>query len=127
VEVVLAYKGAIFGSLMVYIYPPLMFAALSAPGAAPPCRPSPFKSPRSLLRSAEATQPMLSDTNGAPAPHKPGVQAEAPPKGTERIGRVIVFMLSSRRHRLCAVLFVWGCVSSVLGVGMTIKKQVSGG
>ena len=56
-----------------------------------------------------------------------GVQAEAPPKGTERIGRVIVFMLSSRRHRLCAVLFVWGCVSSVLGVGMTIKKQVSGG
>jgi len=105
-----------------------MFAALSAPGAAPPCRPSPFKSPRAMLRSAEAAQPMLGGAdapNGANGGTPSGVQAEAPPKATERCGRVLLFMLSSRRHRLCAVLFCWGVVSSLLGVGMTIKKQVT--
>ena len=135
VEVVLAYKGGIFGSLLVYVWPATMYMALAEqrrrrPPAAPrgeadggsgdgnasvavPTATRQLNA--SLLEGAEAGGTgERSAADGAAAPTKPAVVS---------IGSVLLAMLKGR-YACPTLLLVWGVTSGCLGVGVTVYKQL---
>jgi hypothetical protein len=129
VEVVLAYKGAILGSLLVYILPPLMYVALCcqqqqqhASRCASMDGPAPAHATPSLDNPGAV--PLLGDQGADLQPR--GAQHETPPPAVapSRPGAVVVSMLTSHTHMGPALLFLWGVVSGVLGLAITIDKQL---
>ena len=120
VEVVLAYKGAIFGSLMVYIFPALMHASLAAQGVTPLSVQggADVYKPTGRAVAPSASSSMAEPLVDGAAPPSDGVGAPPP-----SVPRVVAALLFSRRHLPCSVLFVWGSVSSVLGVTITVLHQ----
>ena len=110
VETVLAYKGAIFGSLMVYILPAMMYTALimqRAQSSGPLCDAEP------ALMSADGHNP-------------PDASIIARKRTPVRARDAVVCMLTTGGHLGPALLFVWGVVTGVLGVAVTIDKQLVG-
>ena len=103
VEVVLAYKGAIFGSLLVYVWPAVMHSALVEQ-----------RTDHGLL-SAEG---LLPDSLSAVQTDFPA-RASKPP--TPR--KVLMAMMTTRRHLGPLLLLVWGVVTGTLGVAETVRKQ----
>ena len=150
VEVVLAYKGAIFGSLMVYIWPALMHSALMLQGERAPGlladqsevfldnRHEPSNNfpttssgglaaaipPPPLVRSLQAND--VTPTQGRDV--QGGVVAEVLADGSAHakpvmIGAVLYAMLTKPSHAGSALLLVWVVVTGCLGVGVTVVRQ----
>eukprot|EP00928_Gymnodinium_smaydae_P043006 TRINITY_DN28907_c0_g1_i1.p1 TRINITY_DN28907_c0_g1~~TRINITY_DN28907_c0_g1_i1.p1 ORF type:complete len:456 (-),score=36.00 TRINITY_DN28907_c0_g1_i1:230-1597(-) len=84
VSVVLRYNGAIFGSLMVYVCPALMYTAASV---------------EKTVNWGSTDSSQLRST--------------------------VRLMLTRSEHLGPALLFVWGCVTGVLGVVLTVEKQLT--
>ena len=112
IEVVLAYKGAIFGSLMVYILPALMYTALTLQ--------------RTERRSERACASGEADGEAEGMDGCAEGELSRAGAGATGLRVVVVSMLSSRAHLASAVLLLWGAVSGILGVGVTIEKQMRG-
>ena len=126
------YKGAIFGSLMVYVWPALMHAALSMQAAeAKAIHPAPSGDDAAASANvAQAVSPSQSNSIVAPASSAAAVpligsvaslDGEQP---TMPVGRVVLRMLTRRRHALCALLLLWGVSTGGLGVAVTVSKQI---
>ena len=124
VEVVLAYKGGIFGTLMVYILPPLIHTAISMdyPGG------SGGGGSGALVSSGAGG----GDDEAGMWARLPGDEPHYDPHGKDQgtLGpiaptwRVLMTELFCKReHRLSAFIFSWGCASGVLAVSITILKQ----
>ena len=96
---VLAYKGAIFGSLMVYVWPALMHVALV------------MQMPAAAEEDGGMPAGLLDDLAG-------------PALRPQPMGAVLRAMFTTRRHLGPCLLFVWGVVTGALGVGVTIRKQL---
>jgi amino acid permease len=107
VEVVLAYKGGIFGSMMVYIFPPLMLVALKVRE-----RRERSKAQRRLNNNPE---------DGGAASATLVVSPDTPPAG---FGETIAAMFKQRENWGLAMMFVWGVVGGILSVGVTILMQL---
>lgn len=99
VEVVLAYKGGIFGSLMVYIIPPLVNTAVHMDADD---------------RRTDVDDMHLQLISDDDQDHS---------KKRHQLGRVAKEMLSNPAYRVNAVLLVWGACSGTLAVAITIMKQ----
>ena len=105
VEVVLAYKGGIFGSLMVYILPPLIHTALS------------IDTRRDGVSRVEAR---LLDFQ------VPTSEMESPTVQDNHTSWQVVLrvMYSDRRFRSSAFMFTWGVGSGTLAVVITMLSQI---
>lgn len=111
VEVVLAYKGGIFGSMMVYILPALFHTAIAE------------QTLDNLITSANSpTKPLFEiDNFGRRARPRYSLPQESAPY---TFGSTIVALFSARQHRLSACLFAWGVGSGILSVAVTVLKQL---
>jgi hypothetical protein len=100
IEVVLAYKGGIFGSCLVYIFPPLMLVALRL---------------REERREDGSTclQTMLMP----PSLEDGDTQPPASFRST------LIAMFTRRQNWYLAVMFSWGILAGTLSVGVTILSQ----
>ena len=94
IEVVLAYKGGIFGSCLVYIFPTLMLVALRV-----------RKDRNSLARMGSVVQWDL---------------AKEPPAALQE---TLIAMFTQRKNWCLAFMFSWGVVSGLLSVTVTILTQ----
>ena len=135
VEVVLAYKGAVFGSLMVYVWPALMHAALTMqlPGGAAGGGGGGGSGEKPLLADDAL---MLGQPHDVMNGHVDDAQflAAAGAAGAaalnsqelkpQRLGTVLCAMLTTTNHLGPTLLLVWGVVTGCLGVGVTIHKQL---
>jgi len=125
VEVVLAYKGAIFGSLLVYIWPAMMHTALTlqpgqrAGGGANKRQNGIVTSPF-LLPANGAERELTEQACGCDRAGVPLEEASPPPAW----GTVVRAMLTTGNHVGPALLLVWGVATGVLGVAVTIGRQV---
>ena len=119
VEVVLAYKGGIFGSMMVYIFPPLMLVALKV-------------REKRLFRHADLTfehpkNVVLNDDTERAVRHPNELDSDqnvmtADPQPAE-LRETLAAMFQQRENLGLAMLFVWGVVGGILSVGVTILMQ----
>ena len=98
VEDVLAYKGGIFGSLMVYIFPPLMYVRLSR---------------------------MMDDATDVEVNHVGHDYTNLSHEGSgdESVIMKTIQDMFSVKWRSYAFLFTWGVVTGLLGVTVTILQQ----
>eukprot|EP00041_Stephanoeca_diplocostata_P001758 m.21288 g.21288 ORF g.21288 m.21288 type:complete len:383 (-) comp12372_c0_seq2:175-1323(-) len=105
VSVVLAYKGSIFGSNMVYIFPPLMYVQLLRQ-----------QKPHAVMgrSSSGVTEPLL-DANGGDAKNRDALV----PKDFKGA----LLDLFTWKHKWLAGMVVWGVVTMVLGVTVTVLHQ----
>jgi amino acid permease len=94
IEVVLAYKGGIFGSCLVYIFPPMMLVALRV------------RAERNDMQ--RMLVPRVFDTT-----HEPPATFK----------ETLVAMFTSRKNWFLAFMFSWGIVSGILSVTITILSQ----
>ena len=109
VEDVLAYKGGIFGSLMVYIFPALLYVrlkTLNVPG-------------RDLEHSWDSgvDKPKHNDYARLEGDRQQELEAGSPIVETLRLS------FQTREYRPHAFLFTWGVVTGILGVVITILTQ----
>ena len=94
IEVVLAYKGGIFGSCLVYIFPPLMLVALRV-------RADRNNFERLLM----------------PSPYD---EEEDPPA---TLKETLIAMFTQKKNWMLAVMFVWGVLAGTLSVSVTVLTQ----
>ena len=94
IEVVLAYKGGIFGSCLVYIFPPLMLVALR-------------------VRADRSSMERLL------VPQAYDVASDPPASFKE----TIIAMFMQQKNWPLAFMFVWGILSGSLSVTVTVLKQ----
>ena len=100
IEVVLAYKGGIFGSCLVYIFPALMLVAL--------------RLRKERRRGSHNLQTML-----MPSSFENGVTELQP--ATFRATLIAMFTRSENWY--LAVMFSWGILGGTLSVGVTVLSQ----
>jgi len=138
VEVVLAYKGAIFGSLMVYIYPSLMHTSLSMQALQESSGSDKLlEQDRALHPAGAASFPIvrdgttitLSTSESHPSESSPALISASPRVSvrksmTNSLPQVLWALFCNRQHFRSALLLLWGIVTSVLGVAITIRKQL---
>ena len=113
VEDVLAYKGAIFGSCMVYIFPPLMYCLL-----------------KSRIESGEIDGPKLDPVwgiddfgNRRQTGETAGLLTPSMCGGKTPVMTQVWWAVKQPRYGLLTLLVVWGIVTGILGVVVTVLKQ----
>ena len=113
VEVVLAYKGGIFGSLMVYVLPALMHVALvdQRDGAAEQ------NEENTTALEVRAGEQLLAEERCG--------NDEVVVATPKSVGDTIRSMFTARKHAICALLFAWGVASGTLSVVVTSLKQAN--
>eukprot|EP00949_MAST-11_sp_MAST-11-sp1_P003777 g3777.t1 len=115
VEVVLAYKGAIFGSLMVYILPPITFAALK------------LRQHRTVSANANMVDYETGSGGGERGMLLPAEDgAMSLPRKVPSFGEALCSLVGCSKgalHFLLLLLFIWGVSSGVISVVITILTQ----
>jgi len=114
VEVILAYKGAIFGSLMVYIFPSLMHTSLT-------CRHFPSETAAERMLDSPHPQSEQAIQSYCPSMTPSGSLAVVVSDGKHvwqhrqppvRLSYLVHSMFTSGRHLGSTVLLIWGTVAA---------------
>eukprot|EP01061_Rhynchopus_euleeides_P006025 TRINITY_DN15106_c0_g2_i1.p1 TRINITY_DN15106_c0_g2~~TRINITY_DN15106_c0_g2_i1.p1 ORF type:complete len:575 (+),score=222.12 TRINITY_DN15106_c0_g2_i1:170-1726(+) len=124
VEDVLAYKGAIFGSGMVYIFPALMYAMLKRRielGELP----DPFYVRIDADAPPEASQMVYPQKQNAQLTESQALigAADVDGPGATPVLTQIRLVVTDKKYILLTLLVVWGVVTGFLGVIVTALKQ----
>ena len=127
VEDVLAYKGAIFGSGMVYIFPPLMFAMLKRRIALGEL-PEPFEAAREHIEEEHGLVKPVGNNGRNGSAQLTETQALLKEQNQDGPGETpvltqIKLVMMDRKYIFMTLLVIWGVVTGFLGVIVTALKQ----